>query len=175
LIFIFTLILQILIADEIDFNFDFVGLVPNIERFWSFGPLLLLIVLSLPSIIFTYDLDVSTLDYIFKLYRNQWFWRLEFLDFIIESKLTRNRISRTNGTRNFNILNGSIIRVSVCSQDVLHSFCIPSFNIHVDATPRRSIILKINPYLTGNYLATCQELCRHRHSRITLNLSVIEI
>lgn len=80
------------------------------------------------------------------------------------------RVSRTSRTRNFTVLVRSSIRVNVCSQDVIHSFSIPILNIHVDATPRRNSIIKFSPYLVRTATATCQELCRHRHRRITLNI-----
>merc|ERR1711963_964951 len=94
----------------------------------------------------------------------------ELLDYILESKLSRVRASRTARTRSFTVLVGSSIRVNVVSQDVIHSFSIPILNVHVDATPRRNSIIKFSPYLVRSATATCQELCRHRHSRITLNL-----
>merc|ERR1712062_107012 len=112
----------------------------------------ILIILGVPSISFVYDLDV------------------EFLDYILESKLSGVGVSRTCGTRSFTVLSGSSIGVNVCSQDVIHSFSIPMLNVHVDATPRRNSLLKFSPYLVGSATATCQELCGHGHGGITLNL-----
>jgi heme/copper-type cytochrome/quinol oxidase subunit 2 len=88
----------------------------------------------------------------------------------LESKLSGVRVSRTDRTRNFTVLVRSSVGVNVCSQDVIHSFSIPMLNVHVDATPRRNSIIKFSPYLVGTATATCQELCRHGHGGITLNL-----
>jgi len=170
IIFVFCCIFQLEASDEIDFNFDSTFLSHNVELFWSRGPLIILIVLGIPSISFVYDLDVNVVDYIFKVNGNQWFWRFEFLDYLLESKLSGVRVSRTSRTRSFIVLNGSSVRVNVCSQDVIHSFSIPILNVHVDATPRRNSLLKFNSYLVRSATATCQELCGHGHRRITLNL-----
>merc|ERR1711919_21899 len=96
IVFIFCFIFQLEAADEIDFNFDTLFLSHNIELFWSGRPLVILIILGIPSITFVYDLDVNIVDYIFKVNGNQWFWRFEFLDYILESKLSRVGASRTS-------------------------------------------------------------------------------
>jgi cytochrome c oxidase subunit II len=56
------------------------------------------------------------------------------------------------------------IRVVLKSQDVIHSFFVPSFRIKQDAVPGREIIAWFDATKPGKYEWPCAELCGFGHS-----------
>jgi heme/copper-type cytochrome/quinol oxidase subunit 2 len=130
-------------------------------------------VVGIPSIIFTYDIDLSIVDFFVNISRNQWFWRLNVLRNVSESKLSCIRVYRICRSNHFNIPVNSIFGLCIRSEDVIHSVSIPTINVHLDATPGRSCIIGVNSILSRIHSSTCQELCRWRHSRISFNIFII--
>lgn len=58
---------------------------------------------------------------------------------------------------------GKDIRVTLRSQDVLHSFFLPNVRLKQDAVPGRAIDLWFNATKTGTYELACAELCGFGH------------
>jgi cytochrome c oxidase subunit 2 len=58
---------------------------------------------------------------------------------------------------------GKNIRVTLGSQDVLHSFFLPNVRLKQDAVPGRSIDLWFNATKTGTWELACAELCGLGH------------
>jgi cytochrome c oxidase subunit 2 len=56
------------------------------------------------------------------------------------------------------------IRVILKSQDVIHSFFVPSFRIKQDAVPGREIVAWFDATKAGKYEWPCAELCGFGHS-----------
>ena len=56
------------------------------------------------------------------------------------------------------------IRVVLKSQDVIHSFFVPSFRIKQDAVPGRDIVAWFDATKAGKYEWPCAELCGFGHS-----------
>jgi cytochrome c oxidase subunit 2 len=56
------------------------------------------------------------------------------------------------------------IRVILKSQDVIHSFFVPSFRIKQDAVPGREIAAWFDATKPGKYEWPCAELCGFGHS-----------
>jgi cytochrome c oxidase subunit 2 len=56
------------------------------------------------------------------------------------------------------------IRVHLKSQDVIHSFFVPSFRIKQDAVPGREIVAWFDATKPGKYEWPCAELCGFGHS-----------
>jgi cytochrome c oxidase subunit 2 len=58
---------------------------------------------------------------------------------------------------------GKNVRVTLRSQDVLHSFFLPNVRVKQDAVPGRSIELWFNVTKPGTYELACAELCGFGH------------
>jgi cytochrome c oxidase subunit 2 len=56
------------------------------------------------------------------------------------------------------------IKVILKSQDVIHSFFVPSFRIKQDAVPGREILAWFDATKPGKYEWPCAELCGFGHS-----------
>ncbi len=81
----------------------------------------------------------------------QWMWKFQHLE----------------GQREINELHvpvGRPIKVTVTSEDVVHSLYFPSFRTKIDAIPGRYTQLWFEPTQTGTYHIFCAEFCGTNHS-----------
>jgi cytochrome c oxidase subunit 2 len=106
----------------------------------------------------------------------QWYWSYEIknINTIFES-IIKNRRFKFRLIETFNHLILPIkcmIRFLVSSNDVIHSWTIPSIGIKIDATPGRiSQIISIFQR-PGLYIGQCREICGSNHSFIPITVSV---
>lgn len=68
---------------------------------------------------------------------------------------------------------GEKVLVSVTRADVLHSWCIPSMGIKMDAVPGKHNLVQFNPRRCGVFYGQCSELCGVNHSFIPIVLEVV--
>jgi cytochrome c oxidase subunit 2 len=83
----------------------------------------------------------------------QWMWHLQ----------------HTNGVRENNELHipvGQPIKLTMISQDVLHSFFIPAFRVKKDVIPGRYTTVWFTPDRVGQYHLFCSEYCGTSHSEM---------
>jgi cytochrome c oxidase subunit 2 len=114
-------------------------------------------------------------DITIKINGHQWYWSYEmnFFDYRFDSILKKEDfIFRLIETFNHLIVPiKCIIRFLVRSEDVIHSWTVPSIGFKIDATPGRvsQIISLINrPTLI---LGQCREICGRNHSFIPIFVS----
>ncbi len=71
------------------------------------------------------------------------------------------------------------VRFEITSQDVLHSFWVPSFLMKIDAVPGRTTTISLTPTKTGtfqtdpNLRVQCAELCGMAHARMRMPVRVV--
>jgi cytochrome c oxidase subunit 2 len=83
----------------------------------------------------------------------QWMWKLEHLE----------------GQREINELHipvGRAVRLTMTSEDVIHSFFVPAFRTKQDAVPGRYTTTWFKPTKAGKYHLFCAEYCGTNHSRM---------
>jgi cytochrome c oxidase subunit 2 len=81
------------------------------------------------------------------------------------------------GVREINQLHvpvGRDIRLTLVSQDVIHSFYIPDFRIKQDVLPGRYTTTWFHPIKTGTYHLFCAEYCGTQHSGMIGQIVVME-
>jgi cytochrome c oxidase subunit 2 len=74
------------------------------------------------------------------------------------------------GRREINELHiplGRPIKLTMTSEDVIHSFYVPSFRVKQDVVPGRYSTLWFQPTKTGRYHLFCAEYCGTKHSGMT--------
>jgi cytochrome c oxidase subunit 2 len=84
----------------------------------------------------------------------QWMWKLQHME----------------GRREINELHiplGRPIKLTMTSEDVIHSFYVPSFRVKQDVVPGRYSTLWFQPTKTGRYHLFCAEYCGTKHSGMT--------
>jgi cytochrome c oxidase subunit 2 len=83
----------------------------------------------------------------------QWMWKLQHVE----------------GQREINELHiplGRPVRITLTSEDVIHSFFVPAFRTKQDAVPGRYTTTWFEPTKAGKYHLFCAEYCGTNHSRM---------
>jgi cytochrome c oxidase subunit II len=96
-----------------------------------------------------------------KVIGRQWMWKLQ----------------HPTGPREMNTLHiprGRPIRLTMISEDVIHSFFIPVFRVKMDVLPGRYTTLWFQPDRTGTFHLFCAEYCGTLHSRMIGQIVVME-
>jgi cytochrome c oxidase subunit 2 len=86
------------------------------------------------------------------------------------------KIQHSNGRREINELHlpvGQPVKLTLTSQDVIHSFYIPAFRVKQDAIPGQYRTLWFEATLPGEYHLFCAEYCGTNHSRMTGRIVVM--
>ncbi len=81
----------------------------------------------------------------------QWMWKIEHLE----------------GQREINELHipvGRAVRLTMSSEDVIHSFFVPAFRVKSDVVPGRYSTMWFTPSKPVKYHLFCAEYCGNRHS-----------
>ncbi|MFE8069441.1 cytochrome c oxidase subunit II [Marinobacteraceae bacterium S3BR75-40.1] len=91
----------------------------------------------------------------------QWMWKIQHPD----------------GTREINTLHvpeGETIRLRITSQDVIHSFSLPSLRLKRDAVPGQYTTAVFKANQTGDFRLFCAEYCGTQHSKMRGKLVVMQ-
>lgn len=159
-----------------------------IELVWTISPALLLIVIAFPSFKLLYLTDeVFTPSMTIKAVGHQWYWSYEYSDFlnedgesiefdsymIPESDLQDGQLRLLDVDNNVVVPVDTNVRFIVTSQDVIHSFAVPSLGIKVDGTPGRLVQTSIIPEREGLFYGQCSELCGILHGFMPICIEVV--
>ena len=82
-----------------------------------------------------------------------------------------------NGQREINQLHvpaGRPIKLTMASQDVIHSFYIPAFRIKQDVLPGRYTTIWFTPTTAGDYHLFCAEYCGTQHAEMIGSVVVMD-
>lgn len=134
----------------------------GLEAFWSVVPLILTMVMffwgaDLFYTIRTPPSDATQLYVVGK----QWMWKIQHPD----------------GQREINELHvplGRPVKLTMTSEDVIHSFYIPAFRIKMDVLPGRYTQMWFTATKTGEYHLFCAEYCGTKHSGMRGRVVVME-
>jgi cytochrome c oxidase subunit 2 len=77
------------------------------------------------------------------------------------------KIQHPEGVREINTLHvpvGQPVRLTMTSEDVIHSFYVPAFRVKADVLPGRYTTVWFKPTKTGRYHLFCAEYCGAEHS-----------
>ncbi len=68
---------------------------------------------------------------------------------------------------------GKPVRLTITSQDVIHSFFVPAFRVKKDAVPNRYTVAWFQGDAPGDYDIYCTEYCGKDHSRMRATVKVV--
>ncbi len=91
----------------------------------------------------------------------QWMWKVQYPD----------------GNREINSLHvpvGKTVKLTMASEDVIHSFSIPAFRVRHDVVPGHYDTLWFTATVPGHYHLFCTEYCGDRHSQMTGWVDVLD-
>nr|YP_009659028.1 cytochrome c oxidase subunit 2 [Spizellomyces sp. 'palustris']QCQ69026.1 cytochrome c oxidase subunit 2 [Spizellomyces sp. 'palustris'] len=148
-----------------------------LELLWTITPAVILWAIGLPSLRLLYMMDeILDPELSVKVMGSQWFWSYEYSDYVdngVSIAFDSFMVSdadlelgdlRTLAVDNYLVLPiNTSIRLLISSNDVIHSFALPSLAIKADAIPGRlnSTGLIINRPST--FYGQCSELCGVLH------------
>nr|UZT67427.1 cytochrome c oxidase subunit 2 [Aegilips sp. ZJUH 20220002] len=167
-IYIALLIYSILNNKLINYNLNN----QMIEIIWTIIPITILMSMAIPSLKILYLTDemFTPLLYI-KCMGHQWYWTYELPDFNnIEIESYMNKTLMLNSFRLLDTDNyltlpmNSQIQLLVSSDDVIHSFTIPSMGIKTDGIPGRINSTNLFNNRPGTFFGQCSEICGANHS-----------
>ena len=134
----------------------------TLEILWSVIPF------GLTMVMFTWGASVffresRPPDHALQIYvvGKQWMWKLQHME----------------GQREINELHiplGRPVRLTMTSEDVIHSFYVPAFRTKQDVVPGRYSTTWFQPTKAGRYHLFCAEYCGTNHSRMVGWIDVME-
>jgi cytochrome c oxidase subunit 2 len=137
------------------------GSVP-LEIFWTVVPLGISVVIFVWAAVVYFDLMKPPRDTM-EIYvtAKQWMWKMQ----------------HPNGVREINQLHvpaNTNVRLTMISQDVIHSFFVPEFRIKNDVLPSAYRYVWFNATKPGTYRLFCTEYCGTKHSAMRGQVIVME-
>jgi len=156
----------------------------KLETIWTLSPAIILGLLGGNSISYLYSSEeslVPSLDIIIT--GHQWFWSYEFIAFtrkiVIESHMIPEEDLLHGELRNLEvdfplvIPSNTNIRLIVNSDDVIHSWAVPSLGIKVDAVPGRTNVYNTFIKREGRFFGQCSEICGKGHASMPVVVQVV--
>jgi cytochrome c oxidase subunit 2 len=124
----------------------------RLELFWSIGPgILALSIFGWGTAIYFRNAAPPPGAMEIHVVSKQWMWKLQ----------------HPEGRREINELHvpvGRPVKLTMASEDVIHSFYIPAFRVKMDVVPGRYTSLWFEPTKTGRFHLFCAEYCGNQHS-----------
>lgn len=134
----------------------------GLEIFWTAIPLVLALgVFAWATVVYFHLITPPANALEMYVVGKQWMWKLQ----------------HPEGKKEINELHvplGEAVRLTMTSEDVLHSFYIPAFRVKKDVVPGRYTNLWFKPTQVGSYHLFCAEFCGTEHSRMIGTVHVLE-
>jgi len=181
LVFITVLTLYLILCPVLSYPYNkFILEGQEIETVWTIFPAIILVFIALPSLKTLYILDENLSPLVtVKVVGHQWYWSYEYSDFP-----NLGFDSFLGNTSNFRLLSvrdrlvaptGVPLRALIRSEDVIHSWALPSLGLKVDALPGRVNQLNFFVFRRGLLVGQCSEICGANHSFIPILLEVVPV
>nr|ASM82698.1 cytochrome c oxidase subunit II [Ceratomantis saussurii] len=145
-----------------------------LEILWTILPAMILVFIALPSLRILYLIDESSNPLLtLKTVGHQWYWSYEYSDFIdieFDSYMTPQNDLEPFEIRLLEVDNrttlpmNTLTRMLITSEDVIHSWTIPSVGVKADATPGRMNQATFWFNRPGIFYGQCSEICGTNHS-----------
>ncbi|MCS6878366.1 MAG: cytochrome c oxidase subunit II [Geminicoccaceae bacterium] len=154
-----------------------------LEVVWTAVPVLILVIIAVPSFKLLYYQDVlPKTEMTIKAIGKQWLWTYEYPDhgnftfdaLMLEDHELKPGQKRLLETDNVVVLpTQTYIKVQVTATDVIHAWTVPAFGVKIDAVPGRlnEVWLYINE--PGTYYGQCSELCGLRHGFMPIAVKAV--
>ncbi len=132
----------------------------RLEVLWSVIPLIIFLVVFAWGWVVYHDMRAMPKNALeIQVTGKQWAWTAEY----------KNGVKATEIVVPIN----KDVKLILASEDVIHSFYVPSFRIKQDAVPGRYTALWFNAEKLGEFHVFCTELCGSGHSSMITKLKVV--
>lgn len=159
----------------------------TIEVIWTVIPVMILVVIAIPSFRLLYMADrlpPDDVELTLKAVGHQWFWSYEYPDqgFTFEAYMVPDQDLEEGQPRLLATDNVVVLPVETNIQflttasDVLHSWAIPAFGVKLDSVPGRlnETWFRINGEFAGRtFYGQCSELCGTGHAYMPIEVRAV--
>lgn len=156
-----------------------------IEVIWTVVPVVILIVIAVPSMKLLYYMDrTAEPEMTLKVTGYQWYWGYEYPDHenigFMSYMIPEDKIDPARDQRRLMSVDNPVvlpvdtnIQILVTAADVIHSFAVPSFGIKTDAVPGRLNETWVRIEKPGTYYGFCSELCGKDHAYMPIEIKAV--
>lgn len=155
-----------------------------LEVLWTGIPVLILVVIAVPSIkLLAAQFEPAPKNAVtLKAIGAQWLWNYEYPDHGVEfssNMLSDEAAAKAGEPRTLGVDNRVVlpvntpIRLLTTANDVIHSWAVPAFWMKLDAVPGRINELTFEVEKTGVYYGQCSELCGIKHGYMPIAVEVV--
>lgn len=154
-----------------------------LEVVWTAIPMLILIVVAVPSMKLLYYADrFEDADMTLKITGNQWFWTYTYPDhggFTFDSFLVPDSELKPGQPRLLAVDNPVVlpaetnIRLLFTSADVIHNWAVPSLGLKLDTVQGRVNENWVRINAEGDYYGQCSELCGVNHGFMPIHIKAV--
>ena len=156
-----------------------------IEIIWTVVPIIILVVLAVPSMKLLYLQDtLPETEMTIKVTGNTWSWEYAYPDFEdkVEAYISNPVEKEEAGDLYLLKTDAPLvvpvdtkIKVLVTSSNNLHAFAVPAFGVKMDAVPGRinETWFEVLPGKEGTYFGQCSELCGINHYKMPIEVEVV--
>nr|YP_010130616.1 cytochrome c oxidase subunit II [Cercopithecus neglectus]AFA45581.1 cytochrome c oxidase subunit II [Cercopithecus neglectus]AFA45594.1 cytochrome c oxidase subunit II [Cercopithecus neglectus]QPZ51712.1 cytochrome c oxidase subunit II [Cercopithecus neglectus] len=157
----------------------------EMETIWTILPAIILTLIALPSLRILYLTDeINNPSFTIKSIGHQWYWTYEYTDYgglIFNSYMLPPLFLNPGDLRLLEVDNRVVlpieapVRMMITSQDVLHSWTIPTLGLKTDAVPGRLNQTTFTAMRPGVYYGQCSEICGANHSFMPIVAELIPL
>ncbi len=154
-----------------------------LEVAWTVLPVLILVVIAIPSFELVYFEDrTRDADLTIKVTGHQWYWEYTYpdsgnIDFasnmVADEDIKPGQIRRLSVDNPLVVPAGKNIRILTTGADVIHSFFIPSLGVQRYAIPGRTIETWMKVDKPGDYYGECNQICGTNHSAMPIHVQAV--
>jgi cytochrome c oxidase subunit II len=155
-----------------------------IEIAWTVAPALILVVIAVPSFrLLAQQLVIPAPDLTLKVTASQWHWNYAYPKsvggfafdslYVEEKDLKPGQPPIITADHEMVVPVGKVVELDVVSQDVIHSFSIPSFGVKIDAVPGRLNKSWFKADHEGMFYGQCSNICGIDHAFMPINVRVL--
>src|SRR6202167_3920312 len=155
-----------------------------LEFAWTVAPALILVIIAVPSFrLLSEQLIIPAPDLTIKVTASQWHWNygypkseggFSFDSLYVEDKYLKPGQPRLiTADHEMVVPIDKVIEVDVTSQDVIHSFSVPSFGVKIDAIPGRLNKAWFKAEHEGMFYGQCSNICGIDHAFMPINVRVV--
>nr|AUT13668.1 cytochrome c oxidase subunit II [Tetranychus truncatus] len=145
----------------------------ELELFWTIIPSFIILIISLPSMFLLYCYEENKFSFMdVKVMGNQWYWTYEYPSmYLVDSYIKSSLFLRCINTSNSLVIpSNKFIRLLLSSNDVLHSWTLPSLMMKMDAVPGRLNMMFLNCNKSILLKGQCSEICGINHSFMPISV-----
>lgn len=153
-----------------------------LEMAWTLLPVLLLVIIAFPSFRLLYAMDrTQKADLTLKVTGHQWYWTYAYPDagVTFDANLVQDgdlrpdqpRLLSTDGPVILPV--GASVRIQVTSDDVVHSWSVPSLGVKTDAIPGRLNETWVRIDRPGRFYGQCSQICGVNHGFMPIEIHAV--